>query len=445
MKNILEELDLQNKKIEDNFKVLNEAILLQSENGRGYFLNGNYVESLNVQDDFSIYSDEEWKSNGTYWLSDDNAQWKATYIEVENDLVYFKGQWSSGEFRGVMFGNGSTIIGGIFNGISYESPNRNFKITPDKFYSGKYKDNQNGILGLANLTVGEIQNIDELQIIQLPVGWGVELTDDAGVILGFEIVKRIDDTDSSYIFRKIPSREEVNVDWEIIRKNYGSNGIISKGKHFGLFGNTFGNVKTIKVTTSPSSKVSLNQISLSTKPIEAMFKKLNIGDFNFEIKPTSEDGKRFVTQFLKDLSNGTVEGILKSLRAKVENGSINGYGEFEFLAPVFRKQKGDDKLDEVTKSQMKYLNDMVNHLSRGVEPINLGGKSIEFGKILVEMLTKTLTFVKKRKPKEITVKQKPEEKNQNVQTGHPNAPALGGSKKEREQAFINKVKQRLNP
>lgn len=375
--------------------------LMLSAQGGGYILNGNYIKRFNIEGspNFNFIDNNTWTSPEYSWLT--NAKFQATFILVRNYEVHFSGVWEDGDFKGrEFFGDNSAFNGGSFHGTAYNAPNVLFnsqkRINPEHYFTGTYKDNKNGILGTNNLTVSQINNINQFSLIEISVGWGVELTDSYGKKLTFEVVKRLDEKGTEYIFRTIPDRKLVTVPWEVIRGDYLNRGIVVIGKGFGLFdGVDFGKVAKILITTEPSMSISTKGIRLSSVPIEKLLKKYGGIDLSFEIQPKSDNAKKFVSTFLNDISNGNFEELLMSLNAKVKSGQITGYNNFEFLAPVFGKIAGNDKLDSATREQLQYLNNVVGYVGNSV-PENIK-------KIIIKVLKNSIGFVAKRpvKPQEV--------------------------------------------
>jgi hypothetical protein len=340
-------------------------------------------------------SNDTWTSPEFSWLT--NASFQADYIFIKQGHVHFSGKWEDGEFKGYEFyGENSEFNGGTFHGTKYNAPNALFnvqkKINPEHYYTGIYTDNQQGILGEKNLDISSIRGIERFSLIEIPVGWGVELIDDYGKKIAFEVIKRLDEISTDFIFRIIPDRRKITIPWEIIRSDYFNKGFIIMGRPFRLFEDAgLDAIAKINVTTEPSMAISTRGIRLSSLPVEKLIKKYGGIDLTFDLSPKSEESKKFVSEFLGDISDGKFEDILLSLNAKVKNNQISGYGDFEFLSPIFNKVRGNDKLDAKTLQQLKYLNDVVGYVGSSVP------KNIQ--EIIIKVLKKSLGVVSKRPKK----------------------------------------------
>jgi len=367
---IFDKLNEQKQGYEEAFSWLKgrkrnqNSLVTQAKDG-GYYINGNYVSTLNSDGSIYLWSDSEWRSPRLAWML--NAKFKAELINVVEGKVQFAGIWEEGDFQGEqIYGINSKIVGGTFSGEKFLTINSGFKTQPFNFIRGTYRDHEKGILGTLNYTY-EMKNTDKpLELIRVPIGWFVEVMDDSGYKLVFQVLKKIDNISTDFIINiKYPIELKIKMSWEEIRSKYNENAIFTVGDPFGLAEHwpsiEFGRLQKVK---------SVN--ILREIPIIINFNRdKNLADFfmlkgvsiPFEINPTGDDAKKFTQKFLIDLGSGKFYSILKEIALKIRLGKIKGYGQFIHLEPVFNKIEGEQIKDKTTIEEMQYLDNFVRYIA----------------------------------------------------------------------------------
>jgi len=367
---IFEKLNKQKQNYEEAFgwlkgrKKKQNNIVVQANDG-GYYINGNYVSTLRSDGSIYLWSDTEWRSPQLSWLL--QAKFEADLINVVKGKVQFAGIWEEGDFQGEqIYGVNSKIIGGTFSGEKFLTINDGFQTHPANFIKGVYRDYEKGILGTLNYTY-EMKNTDKpLELIRVPLGWFVEVMDDSGYKLVFQVLKKIDNTSTDFIINiKYPIELKIKMAWEEIRSKYNEKAIFVVGEPFWLAEhwpsiefNRLQKVKTVNVLKEIPIIVNFNR----DKNLADFFMLKGVS-IPFEINPTGDDAKRFTQQFLIDLGSGKFYSILKEIALKIRLGKIKGYGQFIHLEPVFNGVEGEQIKDKSTIEEMQYIDNFVRYIA----------------------------------------------------------------------------------
>lgn len=364
----LKEINTINEGLFDSIfgKKSDGTTVLKKARGAGYFLNSNYIYRFKSDGSIFPYSQETWQIPKFSWIL--NTKFEANTIRFENELLYFEGKWLNGDFKGYGFyGSNSSFEGGRFLGQIYNAPNNLFKVQPDQYYSGIYKDDKSGVLGSQYLTK-PINNTEQIiELISIPNNWYVIL-DDGNKKVIFKVVKKLDNVNTDFKFELAPSSNIVTIEWETIRANYLNHGFIAKEKSFSLFGEEFGiqNIKSIIVTPeNPGYKVSSKTaINFANDNKLKRFLTYQGEPITFEVDSSSVDGKEFVKNFIQDIVSGTFYKNLELFRKYIETGEIKGYSDAEFinLAPIFNNERNGIVSNRDVHQLMKYFDDVMKYI-----------------------------------------------------------------------------------
>ncbi len=370
--NNIEKLNEQEKKYKKVFSELfgfnrqkkekptpQQSVLFSLAHG-GYQLGQNYIDVI-----LADGSNEGYYFTSAFWLKPENAwmlnaKFKANVISVKRNGIHFNGVWESGKFEGVEFlGKASRFVGGEFHGKIYSAPNETYEADPDTYYTGVFKDNENGILGEENYR-DEIENTEKIiQLIQVPVGWYVILVDSRNhkkVI--FKVLKKIDYINTDIILQTIPDRKKIVIKWEKIRSNYLHNGFIIKKKSYCVVDEIcLSEIQKIYVKKEIPLLINFN----SDKRLGWLL-KLKRTPLTFEVRQLVGNASDFANTFVEDLAKGVFYDILKNIKTKINSGKINGYGEFDYLFSLFNGNRGKNIQDEKTLRELEYLDNFINYI-----------------------------------------------------------------------------------
>jgi len=405
----------------DNFKKLNEQkenyeeafgnvfnrkskfqsnYVREKKNDVGYFLNRNPVTQFFSDGSENPFMDDTWQKTKNLWAL--NGVYNATTIHIKNNQISMNGRWVDGNFAGYeFFGTQSVFEGGSFNGQRYSAPNKSFLIEAHNYYSGVFINNKNGILGKSDIIQETTSSgIKSVELITIPIGWYVLLTDDKNMKFQFKITKRIDEISTEFKFLSLPTQTEVSVPWEDIRSHYVQRGYISQGRLFQTFSApNFGTIAKIEIKKSIPLVINFSSHDGLKK-----FLKIKQQNIPFEVSPTSAESKAFTEQFLKDIpkQNGKFYRILNDLRTKVKNGVIKGHSGFNYLYQVFNNISGETIQDEETLEELQYLNDVVRYIGGDAVKIEMNGKEFGIEKRLINAIKSYLktNLLKKQQTEE---------------------------------------------
>jgi len=381
----LEKLNEQKKINEGIFnnifkkKQQQNKILIEVENG--YLLNGNFIGAMYGDGYTNPYDEDVWLNPEYKWMLLGN--YKAYKISIENKNINFQGIWNDGEFKGKEFlsGNNVFFVGGQFNGKTYAADNLTYKTSPENFINGTFEDYENGILG-TKIYENEILNSEEnIELIRVPDNWFVTIKGDRNKILIFKIIKKLNNKDSNFVFKLIPSMDNVSILWETIRNSYEKIGVLKNGAYFDLFENyVIKNIKSISVTKT------IDDFKISSKNVISFALDKNLKNFvtikkipiSFEVESNSVESKEFVEKFISDLKTGVFYQKLILLKKYIDNGLISGYLSFIHLSSIFDGKIGqttkNQKLDNEINNLMQYFDNFMNFLVE--ETVKIGIKNI---------------------------------------------------------------------
>lgn len=405
--------------------------------GSGYLLNGNRVDKFFTDGSFFPYSDTMWNQKENIWVL--NGKFNASTIYIKDKQISIEGEWYSGEFNGYEFyGNHSVFKGGTFHGQIYSAPNKSYQAGADNYYTGIYKDNKDGILGYDNINQEIDNNVTDVELVTIPVGWYVSLEDENGKKKSFQVSKRLDEKNTYFQFISIPNRTTINVAWETIRSDYLNKGFIVKGRPFNLFNvGKFGNITKIEIKQEMPLIVDFSAH-------DNLKKFLQIANVNvpFVVSPSSAESKKFTTQFLKDIpkSNGVFYKALKDLKTKIENGQVRGHDGFTYLYPVFNNLPGNKITDKETIEELKYLNNVIRYIGGDSVKIKAGNKSVNIQNKLINAIKKYLGIKKNLKSQNDSTDQTSNGKNSTKLNGNSDEK----SSEEKKREFHNHMKDKFN-
>jgi hypothetical protein len=360
----------------------NDNEIIKEINGI-YYLNGNKIKQLNASPGIYPYTDEIWKNEKYSWIL--SCKFEAEKIFLNDKGLSFNGIWEDGIFRGAIFwGEKSEFKKGEFRGISYEAPSKSYKESPENFFGKKFIDSTYGLLGKEKIKENiTIINNGAIELIQIPVGAVVKLTDAKRQEFVFKLKKTLDNVDNIFVFENITNGGEIKMPWEIIRRDYQDKGFFGKNEKLKLFQlRGFGVLSKIELLLGEKNmvdfKTSTNQqknvletakIRLSFKPVVEKIPQFNMYKSTLTIDPMDGENRAFVEKIQEKIDNGQIANLLFKIKQDIKAGIITGYGKYSFLHDIFDGEMGNDKLDGDTEKLMDYLNKMVRYVFYRILPL----------------------------------------------------------------------------
>jgi hypothetical protein len=408
--NKLEKISLRNEGLFNNIfskKKSSDANYLKDAKPHGYFLGNNYVYGMGSDGHVNPFLQSTWSDGDYDWLI--NAKFHASYMYFLGDKLKFSGKWNNGSFEGYDFTGDSYFFGGEFRGEKFSVNNNRFQATPNSFFSGKWMDYKNGILGVDLYKDVIVDTMNSIELAAVPTNWYVTVCGN-GRQVTFKVVKKIDDNNTTFTFKMYPDLKQIQVEWENIRRNYLDFGYIIKGRDFTLLsGYEIYDVDSIVVTNEePEVKISsINTISFALDPNLKNFLSYKNIPVTIEINSSSQRGKDFVEQFKKDLPKGVFSNVLSKLASYIASGFITGVPDEEFidLAPIFNNTRGIEIKSENIRQLMLYLNNFIIYVANEATDFDtntvITESVVKTKNVIIEKIKKILkidTYIASNKP-----------------------------------------------
>ena len=334
---------------------------------------GKNVFVSNKERALKVNSSIEWIYKGSWSakrLSLSGTAKKYSKGGIKGRLINFVGEWESGTFMGII-SNGIITGGQIVDGY-YIANSDGFKISPWDFKSGGCSVGTGFVMGLR--MAKENTKHKKLSIIQVAEGLQIKIVDNNDV----EHLLRIDKgVDYESLDMKING---VEVSWENYNRTKSDfeNSYIQIGKVFSIPGVIDINkgVQYIEVKTSeyeskegeeiaePKKESKPNKFDIKTK--RKGWKPGGKGYYVLELEDDEELFKS-VNKFKEDINSGMFFKYLNFFKRLVEEGRIDGYGEYPSLAFMYPKEKGeafknkDSERDKVMSYFSRFRQDVINN------------------------------------------------------------------------------------
>jgi hypothetical protein len=295
---------------------------------------------------------------------------------IKGRLVTFDGVWESGDFMGVL--KGGEIIGGQIKDGYYLSRADGFKISPWDFKSGGFSVGSGFVFGMP--LAKDNTKYKSLSIFQVP-------TD--------KIIKIIDNNDQEYLlnvnrgvsYKTVDMKiDNVEVSWSPYSnsKSDFEKSFIKIGEKFDLPGvlSIDKGVQSIEVKTleyegqTPESQEPESQEPESQRP--ESWNRFDVktsmrgwtpgtkGGYFIDIDESDDELIDSIQKFKEDINSGKFFRYLDFFKALMDEGRIDGYGNYPSLAFLFPKQIGttykanDEERDRVMKYFSEFRQKVVN-------------------------------------------------------------------------------------
>jgi len=287
---------------------------------------------------------------------------------IKDKVVTFEGIWQSGTFSGVMRGDSEISGGQIVDGY-YISNAEGFKIDPWDFKSGGYSVSQGFVFGTYRLAK-ENTKYKRLSLIQVSKDQIIKIVDNNDKEFLLNVEKGIDFSSlDMQINGEIVSWENFNRNASTFEKSF-----INIGKPFivpGIVEITNG-VQSIEVKSKEYQGVSSTATSSpsSTSATNVNADKFNIktknpgwtppsGHYLLDIDLNDNDLINEIEKFKNDINSGKFFKYIEMFKQLVEEGRIDGYGNYPNLAFLYIKNKGESYKTQDNKRDalMKYFSD----------------------------------------------------------------------------------------
>ena len=329
---------------------------------------GKLIYVSNKEKSLKVSPSIEWLYSGSWTakkLSLSGQKKKYSRGGIKGRLINFVGEWESGTFMGII-SSGKIVGGQIVDGYYIAGPD-GYKIKPWDFKSGGFSISNGFVMGLR--MAKENSKHKKLSIIQVKQGLQIKVIDNNDKEHLIKIDKGIDYTS---LDMKING---VNISWENYNRTSGDfeKSYIQVGSNFSIPGvvEIDKGVQSIEVKTSDyekkekegeskkSSQTSTDRFDVKTKrkgwqPKDGKKAPFYLMDFQGDT-----DAQEKFQKFKKDINSGFFFKNLTYFKKLVEEGRVDGYGNYPSLAFIFPKQKGEvfkDK-DSERDTVMSYLSD----------------------------------------------------------------------------------------
>lgn len=181
------------------------------------FSNGSIVKK--VATGWASLSGLDFKDKAYRWLVDNNTKFICQNMSVrDGDIIFTKGEWISGEFRGKLMYS-SSFNGGFFNGGKFEASQ--WKAHPFNFINGTW-DVDGSILGLRDISTLN-QNSFKINIVSIVPGNKMIIQMEDGKSHEITVRKRLDNRSSDFIFLvkngETGEEKPVSVRWGTLRSD----------------------------------------------------------------------------------------------------------------------------------------------------------------------------------------------------------------------------------
>jgi len=350
----LNEIDIQNEALFGGvFKKSKNEYFMKGEPGGFSYIKGptqwNPVRLFSNNALWDIENNEVWENEHLKWLIE--GTYEAQGIWLTKKGVEFAGIWYNGDFKGRKFfdySESSSFLGGRFMGEKYNANNLGYKAPAQNFITGTYYDNKTGILGRNDIEEGVY---DEVDLVSVPLNYYLVITNEENKKIGFKLLKRLDEVDSTFIFKIIPFEKNVLVAWENIRLLYENNkGIIKKGEPFNLKG-----IINIDIVKNINVLREYDYIPILKEKIDfSVDPKLNF-DREFDLSFNTIAERDVFLKLKKDLLNGIFSSKLIKAKRLIELGDLTGYNGFSNLRNLFNNVEGDNFTEEA-EQLLDYIN-----------------------------------------------------------------------------------------
>lgn len=375
---------------------------------------GKIVYVSNQERALKVSPSIEWLYKGVWRakkLSLSGTKKKYSRGGIKGRLVNFVGEWQSGAFMGII-SSGKISGGQIVDGYYIAGPD-GFKIKPWDFKSGGYSISTGFVMGLR--MAKENSKHKKLSIIQVKEGLQIKVLDNNDKEHLIKINKGVDYTS---LDMKING---VNVSWETYNRGGGDfeKSYIEVGSNFSIPGviDIDKGVQSIEVKTfeyegdeekesKPSASVSTDKFDVKTKR-KGWTPGGKTGYYLMDVAGDEEVVKK-VQKFKEDINSGQFFKYLNFFKRLIEEGRIDGYGNYPSLAFVFPKQKGDSfkNKDSERDRVMSYFSDFRQNVLNNF-------KSDKISQYYMNLLKKEILEQAKTKPaKKSTKKAKTKSKAQ---------------------------------
>lgn len=391
--------------------------LIKTKNGYEFGGPDRVVRTIdNAQSEIDHY---DWVNSPLKFLFDENLKFNGDSISFDFDngtVVNFdgkKGFWQ-GPFLGGTFE--SKYLGDSFSGRFFWN-NKDFQAKPTAFIEGRFQDITNtGILGMNNVvSATEAQNF---HIIQVPVGYSIEVLTNKQLRHTITVNKRLDATDSNFQYTVYMgydvtiSPDSVIVPWEKIRQFFDEYYVNSKIK----------SIPEVLELSSDEQIIELRVLKAGTPPVFTKKEKFDATKQYFEnagnlsgLKSLASLGKGFKVNYNLNfkLNNdqefeafNKIKGYVDSPRFMQDLDSISTYlnngiidnkdiAKFpylknilttEVLSEAFKNSKSKNvrsfsgrsrAINTFTGQPIKTVSDIIAYLEKKYEADKKAGKNIK--------------------------------------------------------------------
>lgn len=287
---------------------------------------------------------------------------------IKGRLVTFDGIWESGDFMGVL--KGGEIIGGQVKDGYYLSRADGFKIKPWDFKSGGFSVGSGFALGMP--LAKDNTKYKSLSIFQVPTDKIIKIVDnndeeyllkvDKGV--NYQTVDMKIDGTEVYWAPYSNSKSDFEKSFIKVGDNFNLPGILSIDK-----GVQSVEVKTLEYegnqgagqptqTQQPSAKP-LNWNKFDVKSNVKGWTPGTKGGYFIDVEEDDEETISSIQKFKDEINSGKFFKYLNFFKQLIDEGRIDGYGNYPSLAFLFPKQVGSTyKSDDPERDRvMKYFSD----------------------------------------------------------------------------------------
>jgi len=301
-----------------------------------------------------------------------NFKGESISFDLKKEKIYaFKnGIWESGPFIGDYFMN-SIFQGSYFKGHFY-GKNEDYRSEPYTFAAGSFHDITNtGILGKPNTLSLKGLGTKKFNIITIPPGNMLEFKSVNGKSSYIKVLKRLDKSNSIFQFEVLDGFKSdipkiVTKDWQYFLENWDKKGqgildinrnsiniagliVIPSGdainpKEMFISVSTTTTKKTTP-TPAASTFVPGKQYTFNLSKIPYLNIQTISGptgevspDVNFSFDSMQEFGE--FNKVTSQINSGALKQDIKNIARAIKYGQIDGYGNFQFLSPIFNNIPG---------------------------------------------------------------------------------------------------------
>jgi len=362
---------------------------IQKKDG-SYELNGNKILKLNIVGvlNYKKFLSDNKDNANLSWLFKSKFYAQELEIDKNGRVLDFIGEWLSGDFKGLNFYlmpgteidwdkiafKGGSFIGGKF-GLNYNY----WKITPLNFVDGTItKKTNGGILGLKNIGNEIVE--DYVHLIQVPVGKYIFIKlQGSSKIYPIEVIKRLDDKNSDFIFKNHLDNKQSIVKWSTIRENYNKLFIKNGRKSFIIPGviSLSGLIEYIEITDDINKLGKIQKDSIKKSVYNLNLKKIPsiFGDLTSSISSDNVDPSVLprLNSIISDINNDGGKVFLNHLknifdeisltRHKINRKDVSG---IKYINSVMGSIL-NEQLDSDVIESLKYINNFVLYIKKYTE------------------------------------------------------------------------------